>query len=129
MKINRNAIPVVMEDSGTVLRSQKNIGKMTASYNEMAAGTDFAPHLKGLKNNHCHCSHYGTVLEGAIRITYDNGEDEQINEGDVFFIPAGHTAKVMKDLKIIVFSTIKEHNEVINHVVKSIANVNNLSSI
>ncbi|WP_430814321.1 cupin domain-containing protein [Carboxylicivirga sp. RSCT41] len=129
MKINKEEIPVIMSGSGTVLRSQKHLGKMTASYNEMTAGTDFGPHLRGLKKDHCHCSHYGAVLEGTLLITYDNGEEELIKDGDIFYIPPGHSAKVERDLKIIVFSTTKEHTEVLNHVVKSIGELNNMTKI
>ncbi|MBR8537244.1 hypothetical protein KDU71_16875 [Carboxylicivirga sediminis] len=123
MKINKANIPVVMNDNGTVLRSQKHFGDLTATYNEIPAGTDFGPLLHGLKNNHCHCTHYGTVLDGAIRISYDNGNEELITSGDLFYIPAGHTARVEKDLKIVIFSTIKEHSEVINHVVKQMVRI------
>ncbi|MBS2213889.1 hypothetical protein KEM09_20945 [Carboxylicivirga mesophila] len=122
MKINKANIPVVMNDNGTILRSQKNFGELTATYNEIPAGTNFGPLLQGLKNNQCHCTHYGTVLDGAIRISYDNGTEELITSGDLFYIPAGHTARVEKDLKIVIFSTIKEHSEVIDHVVKQMVN-------
>ncbi|WP_439182077.1 hypothetical protein [Carboxylicivirga taeanensis] len=120
MKINKETIPTVMNKAGMLLRSLQNFGTMTVTYNELPAGTNFSPLLKGLKNNHCHSTHYGTVLEGAIRINYQDGTEELICQGDLFYIPAGHTAFVEKDLKIIVFSTSKEHHEVMNHVVKQI---------
>ncbi len=118
MKINKENIPVVLNRNGTILRSQKDFGELTATYNEIPAGTNLEPFLKGLKNNHCHSEHYGTVLEGAIRINYTNGNEEVLSSGDLFYIPAGHTARVEQDLKIIIFSTIKEHSEVIKHVVQ-----------
>lgn len=121
MKITKNEIPVVMDESGILLRSMQHFGNMTVTYNELPAGTNFTPLLKGLKHNQCHCTHYGTVLQGSLRISYHDGTEELLSQGDLFYILAGHTAKVEEDLKIIVFSNSKEHNEVINHVIKQMA--------
>jgi len=118
MKINKNDLPIVLEGSGKKMRSLQGFGNMTITYNEIPAGTDFTPLLKGLKNNNCHCSHYGTVLEGVMKICYDNGKEEDIVGGDMFYIPSGHTVSVQEDLKIIIFSTTKEHHEVLTHVGK-----------
>lgn len=94
---------------------------MTAAFNEVPAGTDFSPLLQGLKNNSCHCAHWGYMVEGELLVKYDDGTEETLTAGDVFYLPPGHTAMVIKDMKILDFSPEKELNEVLSHIAKKIA--------
>ncbi|MDT7828213.1 cupin domain-containing protein [Pricia sp. S334] len=121
MKINKNDVPVTMEAPGTVMRALPDYGGMTVCFNELPKGTDFTPLLKGLTNDSCHCPHWGYVLEGAMLIKYDDGTEELLEIGDVFYLPAGHTAIVQKDIKFIDFNPSKEFDEVISHVGKKMA--------
>ncbi len=118
MKIKKEAIPVTMESPGTIMRAIPGYGGMTAAFNELPAGTDISPLLEGLKNNSCHCPHWGYVVEGALLIKYDDGTEELLTAGDVFYLPPGHTAIVEKDLKLLDFSPEKELNEVMTHIAK-----------
>jgi len=63
MKIKKEEITVTMEAPGTIMRGLPGYGGMTVAYNEIPAGTDFSPLLQGLKNNSCHCPHWGYVVE------------------------------------------------------------------
>ncbi len=121
MKIKKEEIPVTMNESGTIMRRLPGYGGMTVAFNEVPAGTDFSPLLQGLKNNSCHCPHWGYVVEGAIRVKYDDGKDELVTGGDVFYLPAGHTAVVEKDLKYLEFSPEKEFGEVMDHIAEKVA--------
>ncbi|WP_335966370.1 cupin domain-containing protein [Galbibacter sp. PAP.153] len=121
MKINKNNIPIAMEGPGTVMRTQNNFGKMTVCFNELPKGTDFSPLLNGLDNNSCHCPHWGYVLSGSLLVKYDNGSEEILTEGDVYFLPNGHTAIVQEDIMLIEFSPSKEFSEVMTHVGKKMA--------
>ena len=121
MKIKKEDLPVTMESPGTVMRALPGYGGMTAAFNELPAGTDIGPLLQGLKNNSCHCPHWGYIVDGAIKITYDNGTVETLTAGDVFYLPPGHTGIVEKDLKILDFSPEKELNEVMSHIAKRMA--------
>lgn len=121
MKISKEAIPVRMESPGTVMRTLPGYGGMTVAFNEMPAGTDIAPLLEGLEHNSCQCPHWGYVVEGAVLIKYDNGTEEKLNAGDVFYLPPGHTAIVEKDLKMIDFSPEEEFKQVMNHIEKKLA--------
>ncbi|MBC2839525.1 hypothetical protein [Robiginitalea sp. SC105] len=118
MKINKENIPVTMEAPGTVMRALPGFGGMTVAFHELPKGTDFTPLLKGLKNDSCHCPHWGYILEGAMRAIYDDGKEELLESGDLFYLPAGHTAIVEKDLKIMDFSPTKELDEVMSHIGK-----------
>ena len=118
MKIKKEEITVKMEAPGTTLRSQTGFGGMAVAFNEVPAGTDFTPMLKGLNNDSCHCPHWGYLLEGAMRIIYDDGKEELIHAGDVFYFPAGHTGIVEEDAKFVEFSPEKEFLEVMDHIGK-----------
>ena len=124
MKIKKEKIPVTMEAPGTTMRGLPGFGGMTVAFNEIPAGTDFSPLLQGLKNNSCHCPHWGYVVEGDLLVKYDNGTEETLVAGDVFYLPPGHTALFGKDLKFLDFSPEKELNEVMSHIAKKMALLN-----
>ncbi len=121
MKIRKEDIPITMESPGTVLRGLAGYGGMTVAFNEIPAGTDFTPVLAGLKNNSCQCPHWGYIVEGEILLKYDDGTEESIITGDVFYMQPGHTAIVKKDLKMIDFSPEKELKVVMDHIAKKMA--------
>lgn len=121
MRLNKEDMPVVMEGPGTKLCAKEGFGKMTAGYNVMPKGTDFTPLLQGLKNDSCHCPHWGYVLEGAMKVIYDDGKEETIKKGDVYYLPAGHTAIVQEDIRLVDFNPAHEFKEVMEHVGKKMA--------
>ena len=121
MKIVKENIPVTMESPGMIMRQKTGFGGMTIAFNELPAGADFTPFFKGLKNDSCHCPHWGYVLEGAIKLIYDDGSEEVTRAGEVFYWPSGHSAIVEENLKFIEFSPEKELAEVMDHVMKKMA--------
>jgi len=121
MKTKKENIPVAMEAPGTVMRAQSGYGGMTVGFNEVPAGTDFTPLLQGLGNNSCHCPHWGYILEGSIKLIYDDGTEEVTSAGDVFYWQPGHTAIVEEDVKLIDFSPEKEFSELMDHLNKKMA--------
>lgn len=121
MKINKRDIPTTMQSDDTTMRAQADYGGMTVCFNELPKGTDFTPLLNGLRNDSCHCPHWGYVLEGEMLVKYDDGTEELLEAGDVFYLPSGLTAIVQKDIKLIDFNPTKEFNEVITHVGQKMA--------
>jgi ribosomal protein L16 Arg81 hydroxylase len=103
------------------MRSIPGYGGMTVGFNQIPAGTDFTPLLNGLRNNSCHCPHWGYMMEGELLVKYDDGTEESLTAGDVFYMPPGHTAIVKKDMKFLDFSPEKELNEVMSHIAKKMA--------
>ena len=118
MKIKKEEIPLTMQAPGTIMRGLAGYGGMTVAFNEFPAGTDFTPMLHGLKNNSCHCPHWGYLVEGELLVRYDDGTEEKLTSGDVFYLQPGHTAIVQKDTKFIDFSPEKELKEVLDHISK-----------
>ena len=119
--MKKEDIPVIMQTPDTIMRTKNGFGGMTIAFNEFPKGTDFSPLLKGLKNDSCHCPHYGYVLAGALRMKYDDGKEEVLSAGDVFYMPSGHTGIVEQDIKFIDFSPEKEMGEVMEHIGKKMA--------
>ena len=124
MKIKKDDIPVTMQAPGTVMRGLPGYGGMTVAFNELPAGTDISPLLEGLKNNSCQCPHWGYILEGQLLMKYDDGSEEILQEGEVFYMPPGHVAIVQKDLKLIDFSPEKELKVVMDHIAKKMEGMN-----
>jgi ribosomal protein L16 Arg81 hydroxylase len=54
-------------------------------------------------------------------VKYDNGKEEVLQAGDIFYLPPGHTGIVQENLKLIDFSPTKEFNEVMEHIGKKMA--------
>ena len=121
MKIRKDDIPVTMQAPGTTMRGLAGYGGMTVAFNELPAGTDFAPVLQGLKNDKCQCPHWGYILEGEMVMKYEDGREERLTAGDVFYMPPGHTGIVEKDIKLVDFSPEKELKEVMDHIAKKMA--------
>ena len=121
MKIKIDEIPVAMEAPGTILRNMKGFGGMTVAFNDVPAGTDFAPLLQGLTNNSCQCPHWGYMVDGELLVTYEDGKEETLVAGDAFYLPPGHTALVKKSMKFLEFSPEKELDIVLNHIAKKMA--------
>ena len=94
---------------------------MAIAYNELPKGTDFRPLLNGLNNDSCHCPHWGYIVEGAIRIFYDDKTEEVSRAGDVYYWPAGHTGIVEEDVKFLEFSPQVEFKEVMDHIGKKMS--------
>lgn len=127
MRMNKNDVPVKMQVPGAIARLQpefgdaKNYGTMSGEYFTLAAGTDIAPLLKGLKGDSCHAPHWGYLAEGVVTVSYNNGTNETIQGGDLFYWPPGHSVRVEKDAELIMFSPQHEHIEVIDHMKAKLA--------
>jgi hypothetical protein len=121
MKINKEDLPIAMEAPGTVMRNAAGFGGMAVAFNQVPQGTYLRPLLQGLSNDSCHCPHWGYILQGAIRIFYDDKLEEVSREGDLFYWPTGHTAVVEEDVKLVEFSPEWEFREVMEHIGRKMA--------
>ena len=121
MKMKKEEIPVTMQAPGTIMRGLPGWGGMTVAFNEIPAGTDMSPLLKGLKNDSCQCAHWGYILEGELLMKYDDKTEEKLSAGDVFYMQPGHTGIAKQDTKLIDFSPERELKEVMDHIAKKMA--------
>jgi len=123
MKINIEAIPVSMQAPCMIMRAMPGYGGMTVSFNELPKGTDITPLLQGLEHNSCHCPHWGHIVKGSLLVKYDNGQEDLLQAGDVFYLPPGHTGIVQEDVKLLDFSPTREFNGVMEHIGKKMASM------
>lgn len=107
--------------SDMVINHLDGWGGMAVAINSMPTGTDLSPLLEGLKNNSCQVPHWGYLQEGELSLTYDDGTKQTITGGQVFYMPPGHTGQVIKDIKLIDFSPEPGFKEVVRHIEKKVA--------
>ena len=124
MHIAKQDIPVRIDVPGAVARQKTEFGSATGygtisgEFFSLGAGTDIAPLLQGLEDDLCQSPHWGYLLQGALTVTYANGDSEAVNGGDLFYWPPGHTVKVAQDAELVLFSPQHEHSEVIDHILR-----------
>ena len=122
MRIPKNEIPAKIDVPGAVARQATGFGdatgfgKMAGEYFSLRAGTDIAPLLKGLKGDACHAPHWGYMLSGEVVVTYTDGKLDTCEENDLFYWPPGHSVRVVRDAEIVLFSPVREHTEVMDHM-------------
>jgi len=106
----------VNPDNG--MHNLSGLGGMAVGFVEVPAGMDFGPLFAGLPQNMCPSPHWGYLFEGAVRIKYADGKEEDVHAGEVFYMPAPHTGVVLKDAKFIDFSPETEFAEVMANIAK-----------
>ena len=122
MRIAKEDVPVRINAPGAIARvvtdfgDASGYGKFGGEYFSLSAGADIAPLLKGLDGDLCQSPHWGYLIEGQITVTYDDGAEESVKGGDLFYWPPGHTVRVGEDSEMILFSPQEEHGKVIEHL-------------
>lgn len=126
MKIAKNAIKPRIDVPGAIARQELNFGDatgygvMAGEYFSLMKGTDIAPLLKGLESDLCQSPHWGYMLAGEVTVSYGDGSEETIVDGDLFYWPPGHSVLVGADAEIILFSPQAEHCAVVEHLRKQL---------
>lgn len=122
MHVAKNDVETMLQIPGATARLRQNMGEagslgtMSAEYFSLAAGVDTTELFQGLEGDLCQCPHWGYMLRGSITTTDARGQQETVNEGDLFYWPNGHKLKVTKDADFVMFSPQKEHIHVIEHL-------------
>ncbi len=104
-----------------VINNISGWGNMTVAVNEMPAGTDFDILLEGLKDNMCPSPHWGYIIKGVLKMKYADGTEQILKEGDLFYMPPGHSGVVVEDLKMMDFSPSKPMAKVVSHIEYKVA--------
>ncbi|MEJ2871450.1 hypothetical protein WCD74_27070 [Actinomycetospora sp. OC33-EN08] len=122
MKIRKEDIAATIDVPGAIARQRQDFGEasgygtIAGEYFSLGAGTDIAPLLAGLPGDSCHAPHWGYMLEGSLTVSYTNGTTEDVEGGELFYWPPGHSVRVERDSEVILFSPAQEHNDVIDHM-------------
>ena len=116
MQETADQLPIADEKLGEMIRGQE-WGGMTSAYMNYPTGLDFCPLLEGLKRDHCQCPHWGYVIEGRVRVNYEDGSEEMVSAGELYYWPSGHTIFVEEAVRMVEFSPHDQMSDVLAHVV------------
>jgi hypothetical protein len=122
MHIQTSDVPIKVNAPGAVARQMTDFGNATgygmigAEHFKMDAGTDITPLLQGLENDLCQAPHWGYLIKGEVTVTYADGQTENVQSGDLFYLPPGHTVRVNQDADFVLFSPQHEHTTVLDHI-------------
>ncbi|MEP1142363.1 MAG: cupin domain-containing protein [Henriciella sp.] len=120
MKIATKDAPQARAELGDMARGIEAGGQMMALMT-LPDGTDFCQFLKGLPHDHCQCPHWGYLLQGRIKVDYQDGTSEVVEPGDLYYWPPGHTIAVEGDTQYVEFSPADQLSDVFDHVVSRLS--------
>ena len=106
------------------MQVQHGLGNMAVAYNEFPPMPLTPNLLEGLPNDSCPCPHWGYMLKGSMHIRYDDGEEEVVQSGEVFYFPAGHVGWSEEEVAWLEFSPEKELKTVMDHVGRKMQGMN-----
>jgi hypothetical protein len=92
MHVSKENLPVTTDTPGMKMQLQMGFGGMAVAYFEMApmnkkAAIDI---FEAFPNKSCPVPHWGHMIKGSMHVLYDDGKEEVIHAGDVFYIPENH---------------------------------------
>jgi hypothetical protein len=79
--------------------------------------------FKGLPDDRCQCPHLGVVLKGSFRVTYLDGTEEIVGEGDAYSLAPGHFVQTLEPVELVEFSPREEHDRTMAAVMSNLAAV------
>ena len=118
MREQKEKMPVAMEQPGLKLLSPGAWGGMVVEYLDCTERFDFGPMMEGFPDDKCPCPHCGYMLKGTLHIQYADGTEEVIKNGDVYYMPEGHTGWIEPGSAMILFSPEEESKIVEEHIAK-----------
>jgi hypothetical protein len=98
------------------------IDDYTVAFETYTEDADLSPFFAGLPNDHCQCPHWGTVLKGKLRYTYEDGSVDEIAAGEAYYARPGHLPMLFAGTEVVEFSpTVDLHTtiEVVNRNVQA----------
>lgn len=95
---------------------QAEFAGMAISHTQVPQGFDLDGVLEGLPNNLCPCPHWGYVFKGRMIVKYEDGSEEEIKAGDVYYTRPGHAAVVEEDTVSVDFSPIEPWRQLVQHM-------------
>jgi hypothetical protein len=77
--------------------------------------------LHGLEGDACQAPHWGYIISGRVVVTYTDGTEEPCQDTELFYWPPGHSVRVERDAEVILFSSQKEHTQVLDHMMAKLS--------
>lgn len=90
---------------------QIDAGQIRIAFESMPANfpPDESP-FKGLPNDRCQCDHWGYVFKGSFRVTYKDGPEEIVREGEAYHLRPGHFVQTIEPVELLELSPVAEHD-------------------
>jgi hypothetical protein len=77
--------------------------------------------FKGLPDDRCQCDHWGYLFEGAFRVIYNEGsEDEVVRAGQAYHLRPGHFVQTLEPVQLIELSPVAEHDRTMAGVARNL---------
>jgi hypothetical protein len=107
MHYKLDEIPLLTPENanGSCMRSIK-AGDMEIGATWTTEPADYTALYEGLPGGVCPCEHYGYIFSGRIRARYQDGTEEVIGPGEVYWIPKGH---------VLIYEEATHHLEINPH--------------
>jgi glyoxylate utilization-related uncharacterized protein len=116
-KASRETASASIDGSGFTGHYEDFEGGYTVGFETFTEAVDMTPSLAGLPDDRCQSPHWGYVVSG--KLTYKTPDrDEVIQEGEAFYVPAGHTLVTDAGTEVVFFSPTREWRETIDKIGK-----------
>lgn len=92
----------------------------TVAFESYSEDSDLSPLFKGLPNDHCQCPHWGTVLRGRLKYSYEDGSADVIEAGEAYFARPGHLPMLFAGTEVIEFSPTDELAKTVEVVTRNL---------
>jgi hypothetical protein len=96
------------------------IGEYTVAFETYSEDSDLSPFFTGLPNDHCQCPHWGTVLKGRLRYTYEDGSIDEIAAGEAYYARPGHLPMLFAGTDVVEFSPTVELRKTVEVVSRNL---------
>ena len=86
-------------------------GGMRIAFESMPAQfpPDESP-FKGLPDDRCQCDHWGYLLKGSFRVTYEDAPGEVVHAGEAYHLRPGHFVQTIEAVELLELSPVDEHD-------------------
>lgn len=121
-KVSRETASESGGGPGLEARYEHFEGGYTVEFETFTEDVDLTPRLKGLPDDLCPSPHWGYVVSG--RLTYNiGGQDEVIEGGEAFYVPAAHTLMGDAGTEVVFFSPTGVWRETLEAIEKNLERV------
>jgi len=94
-----NKAPAGLEELMCVKVGDHGEGK-TVAMMEVKKGWKWSEHMKPIvKTDSCQKAHFGVLMSGKIKVWMDDKSELTIEAGQSYYIPPGHDAEALEDIK------------------------------
>ena len=92
----------------------------TVAFESYSEDSDLSALFKGLPNDHCQCPHWGTVLRGRLKFSYEDGSEDVIEAGEAYVARPGHLPMLFAGTEVIEFSPTDELAKTVEVVTRNL---------